>query len=309
MKYLRIAPALLVAASCSGGLSIVGFNASRGGGFSLADGWLITQLRSAVQSAFPGVLIGSIGELSDPPLAASRVTVLMSTKTGVVAISPLAAAEQKSLLASVVAGRGAVLFSDNETFAGGASQPANLSLLASFGVTSEGTGDPWQRGATVSNPASSPVTNGKFGRISSFSVGWTGWFANTGGGNVLATANDNGKPVLLGFPRGSFGPGSGAVVIFADCTMTADGFLTSENQNLILNALAYAAGMTCPGDLSDDGQVDDPDFSIFVVAYDVLDCADPTMPADCPADLNRDGLVDDSDFVIFIAAYDALLCP
>ncbi len=65
----------------------------------------------------------------------------------------------------------------------------------------------------------------------------------------------------------------------------------------------------CPADLSGDDVVDDSDFSIFIVAYDTLDCADPAMPAGCPADLNRDGVVDDSDFVIFVAAYNELLCP
>lgn len=65
----------------------------------------------------------------------------------------------------------------------------------------------------------------------------------------------------------------------------------------------------CPADLNADGFVDDADFSIFVVAYDLLDCADPSMPAACPADLNRDGLVDDADFSVFAVAYDELICP
>lgn len=66
---------------------------------------------------------------------------------------------------------------------------------------------------------------------------------------------------------------------------------------------------SCPGDLNNDQMVDDADFSIFVVAYDILDCADPSMTPGCPADLNADALVDDADFSIFVVAYDALLCP
>jgi hypothetical protein len=46
-----------------------------------------------------------------------------------------------------------------------------------------------------------------------------------------------------------------------------------------------------------------------VAAYDLLDCADPAMPAVCPADLNADLIVDDSGFVLFASAYDALVCP
>jgi hypothetical protein len=65
----------------------------------------------------------------------------------------------------------------------------------------------------------------------------------------------------------------------------------------------------CVADLQGDGVVDDADFQIFVVAYDILDCADPSMPGGCPADLNADGFVDDLDFQIFAVAYDQLLCP
>jgi hypothetical protein len=65
----------------------------------------------------------------------------------------------------------------------------------------------------------------------------------------------------------------------------------------------------CIGDLNGDGLVEDADFVIFVAAYNILDCADPSMPAGCPADLNGDGFVDDADFVIFLAAYNELLCP
>lgn len=64
----------------------------------------------------------------------------------------------------------------------------------------------------------------------------------------------------------------------------------------------------CVGDLNNDGFVDDTDFQIFVVAYDILDCADPAMPPGCPSDLNSDGFVDDLDFQAFAVAYDTLIC-
>lgn len=64
----------------------------------------------------------------------------------------------------------------------------------------------------------------------------------------------------------------------------------------------------CPGDLNNDGFVDDADFVIFVSAYNILDCADPSMPPLCPADMNGDGFVDDADFVLFVAAYNNLVC-
>ncbi|MGH7245107.1 MAG: LamG-like jellyroll fold domain-containing protein [Phycisphaerales bacterium] len=64
----------------------------------------------------------------------------------------------------------------------------------------------------------------------------------------------------------------------------------------------------CPADLNHDGIVEDTDFSMFVKAYNILDCADPAMPANCPADLNHDGVVEDSDFTLFVTAYNQLLC-
>jgi hypothetical protein len=76
-----------------------------------------------------------------------------------------------------------------------------------------------------------------------------------------------------------------------------------------LTVLDPAPSRACVGDLNSDGQVDDLDFLIFVVAYDILDCADPSMPAGCPSDLNGDGVVDDLDFQVFVVAYNLLLCP
>ncbi|MBS0189791.1 MAG: hypothetical protein U0573_13575 [Phycisphaerales bacterium] len=76
-----------------------------------------------------------------------------------------------------------------------------------------------------------------------------------------------------------------------------------------LQVQSFTASPACPCDLNHDGQVDDADFSIFVVAYNMLDCADPSMPANCPSDFNHDGAVDDADFIPFVAAYNELLCP
>ncbi len=85
-----------------------------------------------------------------------------------------------------------------------------------------------------------------------------------------------------------------------DCFITNDfGDATSEGASLQL----------CDADLDCSDLVDDSDFTIFVFAYNILDCADPSMPAGCSADFNRDGLVDDADFVTFVGAYNELLCP
>ncbi|MBY0113504.1 MAG: hypothetical protein K2Y21_11820 [Phycisphaerales bacterium] len=72
-------------------------------------------------------------------------------------------------------------------------------------------------------------------------------------------------------------------------------------------AFEYVSG--CPADINNDGLVDDSDFQLFAVAYDTLECMDPTMPAGCPSNLNADLFVDDADFSVFAIAYDTLICP
>lgn len=65
----------------------------------------------------------------------------------------------------------------------------------------------------------------------------------------------------------------------------------------------------CAEDLNNDGFVLDDDFQIFVMAFDLLACADEAMPAGCPADFNHDGFVDEADFMLFAPAYNGLACP
>ncbi|HEX8877202.1 MAG TPA: hypothetical protein VF777_10665 [Phycisphaerales bacterium] len=72
---------------------------------------------------------------------------------------------------------------------------------------------------------------------------------------------------------------------------------------------AFTPRAFCPADLNNDGIVDDFDFQVFVLAYDILDCNDPSMPAACPSDLNFDRIVEDLDFQVFVLAYNEVLCP
>jgi hypothetical protein len=83
--------------------------------------------------------------------------------------------------------------------------------------------------------------------------------------------------------------------------------ITGGNVGALVSLYTYR--LPCPADLNNDDLVEDADFSVFVVAYDLLACSDPAMPSGCPSDLNRDGSVDDTDFSLFAVAYDALLCP
>jgi len=58
---------------------------------------------------------------------------------------------------------------------------------------------------------------------------------------------------------------------------------------------------SCPADLNGDGVVDDADFSIFVMSYNIY--------LDTIGDLNYDCVTDDADFSHFVVAYNELLCP
>ena len=77
----------------------------------------------------------------------------------------------------------------------------------------------------------------------------------------------------------------------------------------VLSDEAIVRVSCCPSDFNSDSLVDDTDFELFATAYDIVLCADSTMPTGCPADLDADGFVDDADFSIFAAAFNAMLCP
>jgi hypothetical protein len=100
---------------------------------------------------------------------------------------------------------------------------------------------------------------------------------------------------------------AGSRLINPSCKIYYNTLINNGTIDFPANVIPLAA--PCPADLNADTFVDDADFVLFAEAYNLLDCADPTMPAGCPADLNADGFVDDADFVLFAAAYDALLCP
>ena len=72
---------------------------------------------------------------------------------------------------------------------------------------------------------------------------------------------------------------------------------------------AFTDDAFCPWDLNNDGVVDDFDFQVFVLAYNILDCADAGMTLGCPSDFTFDGIVNDDDFLPFVQAYNAVLCP
>jgi len=128
------------------------------------------------------------------------------------------------------------------------------------------------------------------------------------GANVLFTQTTSGP---FDFQTISFADAEYKLTIScaANTLLMWSGSPANASSSATFSFTADVSSNTCAGDLNLDGFVDDLDFAIFAPAYNLLDCADPTMPAGCPADLNEDGLVDDIDFTIFAPAYDALICP
>ncbi|MBX3379548.1 MAG: proprotein convertase P-domain-containing protein [Phycisphaeraceae bacterium] len=68
-----------------------------------------------------------------------------------------------------------------------------------------------------------------------------------------------------------------------------------------LPALCEPAAPYCPGDFDHNNVVDDADFALFALAYNLFESE--------AGDLNGDTRTDDADFVQFAQAYDALICP
>jgi len=170
-------------------------------------------------------------------------------------------------------------------------------------------------------------TGGFFrGFIWSENCGWislgngAGPYANSNNTNFGVNANGTGQ--LSGFAWGEnigwinfsggslASPAQPARIDFVSSRLR--GYAWGENVgwiNLDNSSVFVALGPGCPCDLNHDGMVDDLDFQIFLVAYNVLDCADPTMTAGCPSDFNGDNVVEDLDFQVFLLAYNELLCP
>lgn len=151
------------------------------------------------------------------------------------------------------------------------------------------------------------------GQVASMTVKIAGGYENFGGAHLRW--RKNAVPLSDGpTPSGSFLIGTdsptllvnfsgGADSGFYDCVVSTDcGERTSQTARLLV-------GPPCGADFNNDGFVDDADFTIFVAAYDILECAAPEMPVGCPADLNGDGFVEDEDFSLFVVKYDELICP
>lgn len=283
---------------------IAGFSVERGGYYALSGGPGLALLRQAIQSAFPDATIRGITSITEASPASDDLLFLLVTSANNGAITPLTSEEQASLLAFVQAGKSALIFADNDSFADGASDPANESLLDPFGLDCSGFQFGGGASGVVPDPASSPVTDGDFGTITTFGIFFYGWFDNLGShANVVAVAAENGQPILAVVPCGALAPGSGPVVLFSDCTMIAEPWMTISDTNLVLNAIDFArAGCRLPGDVDLDGDVDLADLTSLLSAFGSCS-GDATFNPQ--ADFDQSGCVDLNDLAVLLANFGA----
>jgi hypothetical protein len=206
--WIAVTSFVLVVAACNSAqaqtLRLGGWNSSRAGtNFSLVDGAAISQVRSAIATAFPGVQISGTDTLTPVFLSGIDVLFVSDVRGNTEYTTPLSADEQAALLAFVQSGKGAIILTDNDSAAG---QPlsdiVNESYLDPFGLDTTGSNPNANLNVTVPNPAASQVTSGPFGTVSSFPISFPGWFDGLGGATSLGTLDANGQPVLAAIHSG-----------------------------------------------------------------------------------------------------------
>lgn len=255
-RFTRLSP--MAIASLASGLAVTavsaqvrvgGFDADRGGGLSLKSGSYLNTVRAYMPGACTAPFtISESASLTPKYLAGVDVLVVSSVRTFQTGITPLSAVEQAALTQFVLAGGGLIIFADNNEF--GAHDPTapNGSLLGPFGFGID-TVTAWPDPVSSTDP--SPVTAG----VSHFNVLLGGRFdvvpANA---LVLARLDSDQTPILCAIQRGTLGPGSGPVVVFADVSLITDTFIVPwEGAALLNNALAFASPEPTPCYANCDG--------------------------------------------------------
>lgn len=238
VKRLLISTALFasvtLAESSGAALVLGGFDASRGGDFSLETGSHTANLRTHLASAFPGVSYRSSAVLTAAFLSTIDVLFISAPFDVFSAITPLTAAEKMALFNFVSAGRGALIFADNnQEF-----EPASDSMVSPFGVDATGRIEGSATG-TVTN-TTHPVTNGPFGAVTTFTdAAFPGWFGGLGMyAEPLARLDVNNQIALAVIDPGKITATSGGVVFFSDTKLNTE--YTGSTLILLENAIAFA---------------------------------------------------------------------
>jgi hypothetical protein len=299
---------LLVSAASAGMLAcagtvhavvIGGFDTVRAGQGSIPQGSLFTAVRASITDAYPDSTFVGAALLTSEFLSGIDVLLLNMTTGCCSTTTPLSADEQEALRTWIDNGGSAAIYLDNDSYAGAGTDAVNESVLDPFSLDITGTGSGWPQPTTMVNPRRSLVSNGPFGLVTSWSVGWSGWFDTAPReATVLANVNQSGLPGLVVFERHTLAACSGIVVLYSDSTALVDGFYGpgTPNETLLLNTIAYVTQPTCDaglcGDIDANGSVDGADLGLLLAVWD---------RTDADGDLNGDGAVDGADLGILLA--------
>ncbi len=239
----------LIGAPVLGQVRVGGFDADRGGGLSLKSGSYLNTVRAYMPGACTAPFTISESAMLTPKyLEGVDVLVVSSVRTFQTGISPLSTVEQAAMTQFALAGGGLIIFADNSEF--GAHDPTtpNGSLLGPFGFGID-TVTAWPDPVTSTDP--SPVTAG----VPNFNVLLGGRFDVVPvNAQVLARLDSDQSPILCAIRRGTLGPGSGPVVVFADVSLITDTFIVPwEGAALLNNALTFVSPEPTPCYANCDG--------------------------------------------------------
>ena len=247
MKAATILFAWCVGALCtaSHGAALVvgGFSTTRVGDSSLSVGPFAEELRTALRDDYPGTTFVGVDTLDASSLnGVNYLIVGAPTFTTPVFLS---SAEQTALRNYIMGGGAALIFIDNDTYAGvPASDDSNETFLDPFGMDSVGR-VPSRSNATANAPTH-PVIDGPAGTVLSLATNFGGWFENLGpNATSLALYDANGEAAVAAIAPGALGPSSGGVVFIGDADALVDSgdgglFGSADNTTFFRNAVAYS---------------------------------------------------------------------
>jgi hypothetical protein len=226
------------------GVVVGAFSAARAGVASLAEGPYTEEMRASIIAAYPGSS-RFVGVNSLTPNTLSGLDFVMVGAPTFSSPIFLSSAEQTALLDFIKAGGSALIFVDNDSYAGVPdSDNANETFLDPFGLDSTGrVGFP---AAASSIAPGNSVMNGPFGMVETFATNYGGWFDNLGANAIaLAHYDANLQTAIAAIAPGALGPGSGRVVFMADADPlvdSADGglFGAADNEKFFLNSISFA---------------------------------------------------------------------
>jgi hypothetical protein len=247
MKRVTIFFAWSVMALCTAvqgaALVVGGFSPTRVGDSSLSVGPFAEEMRAAIVDDYPGTTFVGIDTLSASSLnGVNYLIVGAPTFTTPVFLS---SAEQTALRNYIMGGGAALIFIDNDTYAGvPTSDDSNETFLDPLGMDSIGR-VPSRSNATANAPLH-PVINGPAGSVVSIATNFGGWFENLGpNATGLAQYDANGMTAVAAIAPGALGPSSGGVVFIGDADAlvdSADGGLygAADNATFFRNAVAFS---------------------------------------------------------------------